>query len=456
MGAPLVNAAGAQPVIDSFSPEQGKENDIMVINGKNFGDRNVFVNPNRYVNFNGFLGTEILQWSDSVIEIKIPRLGAVANEQKETAVDVVSAIPIVRSYAKLPLKLLPIRVAKSPEEAGTRATVKVVAPDGESNAVYFFYQHEVSSEKVNYVWDTAKLIGRTFFDEYIKKPFNTILHPIQTLQNKTERITRTINNSIVLPLDDFGKTDTTKKDNCDFSHYIIEYNEPQPMIEIARDKITSLNIGIFSAINDRGKTIISIRGNEKDGPLTKAELDKLNKGLAELGIFKPLLFNSLETINGVCGRPNEPLIITKEDMEKLWENKREKEGMTTTPNAQTPQQPQAQQSKIAALVVSPNGEPVYQAKFWLVDSQGRLVDKSAGGIAYDSVRYTTQTGRLETITVPDGQYALNVACAANCMFGDKFAQSVANDIYAKWSKTLQVEVKGSDIWLDKITLIREK
>ena len=117
---------------------------------------------------------------------------------------------------------------------------------------------------------------------------------------------------------------------------------------------------------------------------------------------------------------------------------------------------QAQQGKITALVVSPNGEPVYQAKFWLVDSQSKLVEKSAGGVVYDAIRYTTQTGNLETLTVPNGQYTLNIDCAANCMFGDKFAQSIVNDIYAKWSKTLPVEVKGSDIWLDKIILIREK
>ncbi len=135
----------------------------------------------------------------------------------------------------------------------------------------------------------------------------------------------------------------------------------------------------------------------------------------------------------------------------------EKDQSTTTQqNTQTSQQPQAQQGKITALVISPDGQPIYQAKFWLVDSRGKLVEKSAGGVAYDAIRYTIQTGNLETLTVPNGQYTLNIDCAANCMFGDKFAQSVVNDIYAKWSKTLPVEVRGSDIWLDKIVLDREK
>lgn len=113
---------------------------------------------------------------------------------------------------------------------------------------------------------------------------------------------------------------------------------------------------------------------------------------------------------------------------------------------------QAQQGIVKAVVISPDGQPVYQAKFWLVDSQGRVVNKSTGGIAYDSVRNTTETGYLETIPVPNGLYILNITCAANCMFGDKFAQNIVDDIYAKWSKEVEVDINKSQIDLGRVVV----
>jgi len=115
-------------------------------------------------------------------------------------------------------------------------------------------------------------------------------------------------------------------------------------------------------------------------------------------------------------------------------------------------QPQTQQGKIAALIISPDGQPVYQAKFWLVDSQGQLVEKSTGGIAYDAIRHTTQTGNLETLTVSNGQYTLNIDCAAHCMFGEEVATNVASDIYARWSQTVKVEINQLRVDLGTITL----
>lgn len=111
---------------------------------------------------------------------------------------------------------------------------------------------------------------------------------------------------------------------------------------------------------------------------------------------------------------------------------------------------------ITGLVVSETGDPVYQARFWLTNQKGQYMGSYIGGIAVDVVRLTIKTGRLETVFVPDGQYTLNIACENYCMFGDQFASDTVNDIYAKWSKTFQVEVKGSEVWLDKIVLTREK
>ena len=204
-------AAGIEPAITLISPEQGKEGMSMVIQGKNFGSRGDSINTRRYVDFNGFLGTEILRWEDSAIEIKTPRLGAVADEQKETATDIISWIPVVKDIAKMPLKLMPIRVAKSPEELGTRATITVMTPNGRSNEVHFYYVHEDSSEKTNLIWDTAKLIGTTFFREYVVKPLNTILHPINAIQKKTERISRTIINDSVIFTTDYNKNKEATK-----------------------------------------------------------------------------------------------------------------------------------------------------------------------------------------------------------------------------------------------------
>lgn len=447
----------ATPFIKELDRYSGGEGDKVVITGEYFGEQN----SKSYVVFSEYFNAAILSWTNEAIEFVVPPQTEIANQLK----DVLSSGPL--KSVKTIVSLLPISFAGGDLETGNVVSVSVVANGIESNKKEFTYtpqqtypswQKQLLNNGLEAIKDifigTPKLIGT--IGSYL---FGSQDERREMLNGWKKNIVRPAQEFIVNPLSEKinsgadGKS--TKKDNCDFSHYQIEYNQPLPAIEAIRDKITSLNIGRYSAVNSDGRTIIQIRGNEKDGPLTKAELDKLNKGLAELGVFKPRIFSSLETINGVCGRPNEPIVIDPKDIEKLWENKQEKESITP-PNTQAPQLPQAQQGKIIALVISPNGEPVYQAKFWLVDSQGRLVEKSTGGIAYDSVRYTTETGRLETLTVPNGQYTLNIDCAANCMFGDKFAQSVVNDIYAKWSKTLQVEVNGSDIRLDKIILTREK
>lgn len=111
---------------------------------------------------------------------------------------------------------------------------------------------------------------------------------------------------------------------------------------------------------------------------------------------------------------------------------------------------------ITGLVVNEAGDPVYQAKFWLTDQKGQYMGEYIAGMATDVTRNTTKAGRLETVFVPDGQYTLNITCGLNCMFGDEFANNTVNDIYAEWSKTLKVEVAGSEVWLDKIVLTRKK
>ncbi|GEM_PF-2736320 len=142
------------------------------------------------------------------------------------------------------------------------------------------------------------------------------------------------------------------------------------------------------------------------------------------------------------------------------------ESLNTSPSTTTSGQPiqestkvispasktQAQQGIVKAIVISPDGLPVYQAKFWLVDSQGQAVNKSTGGIAYDSVRNTTETGYLETLSVSNGRYTLRIECATHCLFDDEFAFNTVDDGYARWSKEISVDVNKSQIDLGKVVL----
>ena len=113
---------------------------------------------------------------------------------------------------------------------------------------------------------------------------------------------------------------------------------------------------------------------------------------------------------------------------------------------------QATQGKVTALVISPDGQPVYQATFSLVDDKGNYAGKYLAGIASDVTRYTEKKGELETAGVPSGRYTLRISCGTHCMFGDNFATNIANDIYARWSKEVSVDINKSQIDLGKIEL----
>lgn len=116
---------------------------------------------------------------------------------------------------------------------------------------------------------------------------------------------------------------------------------------------------------------------------------------------------------------------------------------------------QAARAEVAGLVVSPNGETVAQAKFRLFDSMGKNPDPEQ----YE-FRYTERSGRLEFPPLPNGHFTLTIVCEMHCLFGDTFARLTVDDeyegLYAKWSKTLSVEVTGTDVWLGNIVLVREK
>lgn len=396
----------ANPVISSISPQTGKEGDTITIKGKNFSSLNPDLEVRRYVNFNGFLGTEIVDWQPSAIKVKVPLIGATEQERQKTAIDVVSKLPLFGKFGKYLFEFMPVQVAKAPTEEGVPVSVSVVVPSGESNIVDFTYINETSDKKTNPIVDDAKLLLSIAWQNEVVDPITHLLHPIKSFKETTQRLGRVIAYSSVQTAHapSIEQSGTTKKDNCDFSHYQIKYNEPQPTLKAIRDKITSLNIGRYSAMNSDSRTIIEIRGNEKDGSLTKAELGKLNKGLAELGIFEPQVFSSLSTINGVCRSQND-IIINKKDIEKLWGGTGQKQENVAVQSLKTSL---TKSGKITAYITDQYGNAYLGKDFggnWTSNVSFQFTIRDALGEKAGHV--TVKEGRLESDDVlPSGQYAI--------------------------------------------------
>ena len=111
------------------------------------------------------------------------------------------------------------------------------------------------------------------------------------------------------------------------------------------------------------------------------------------------------------------------------------------PQQPTPVIQSSTKGKIIALAMSQNGEPINQARFWLVDPQGRNPDPEGYNF-----RYTTDTGKIETPPLPNGKYVLKILCGINCIFSEN------NDPYDRWSKEVDVEIYQQEIDLGKIAL----
>lgn len=111
---------------------------------------------------------------------------------------------------------------------------------------------------------------------------------------------------------------------------------------------------------------------------------------------------------------------------------------------------------INGLVLNDEGETIYQAKFWLTDKSGEQVFEAIGGIAVGGSGYTNKAGRFETISVPPGHYTLHFMCSLNCFFTENEVSALKDDLYAKWSASVQVDVEYSDVHLGMITLIKGK
>ncbi|MFH1029919.1 MAG: hypothetical protein V1770_01515 [bacterium] len=103
--------------------------------------------------------------------------------------------------------------------------------------------------------------------------------------------------------------------------------------------------------------------------------------------------------------------------------------------------------KITGLVITESGDVADGAGWKVTNNKGEYIgefgNKEVESFSALPNGYTTSTGRLETFPVPDGKYTLHVSCGGRCGFD------------ALYSKNIDVEVSGLEVWLDKIALQKE-
>lgn len=384
-------------IIRAIIPDKGVAGDIITINGGAFGDNEKSVSTGyRYVRVGGFINTKVVSWGDSAIKVIAPTLQEATSDITRLNPFWLVADVVSLKFLSFAVKLFDAAVSPPSTEVDNTISITVIVPPfRESNQGLFTYVAQLPL--VGVAGDFNHLLAITY-DTYGKDIVGLLSDPKELTKTKSREIVRGLQEVPLFVRDLFtgrdpSQSSTTKKDNCDFSHYQIKYNEPQPTLEAIRDKITSLNIGRYSAVNSDGRTVIQIRGNEKDGSLTKTELDKLNKGLAELGIFEPQVFTSLSTINGVCGSQND-IVITKKDMEKLWTGNRQgQESTAPQPNSQTTQLEKSQQGTIVGAVVSGT----------IVDDEGNSAIMTAYKADIDSVGANTPALSIINIATGEGK-----------------------------------------------------
>ncbi len=182
----------ANPTISSILPQTGREGDTITLKGKNFSSPNPDLEVRRYVNFNGFLETEIVDWQPSAIKVKVPPISAPQQERQKTAIDVVSKLPFFGRFGKYLFEFMPVQVAKAPTEEGVPVPVSVVVPSGESNVVDFTYINETSDKKTNPIADDAKLLLSIAWKNEVVDPITHLFHPIKSFTETTQRLGRVI------------------------------------------------------------------------------------------------------------------------------------------------------------------------------------------------------------------------------------------------------------------------
>lgn len=179
----FAQSTNKKPFIKEIVPQTGQEEEIIVIRGENFGKQRYLFDSQNYINFNGFLGTEILSWSDSQIQIRAPKKEVFTDGYRKT-IKQIGSLPFFGGAVNFVTKILPIRTAYAPVVGGLKNDISVVTLSGESNPYIFYYTEEKNGEKVG-EWKELLNIAMEVGGNIIKIPLDTvkkIVHPRETIK----------------------------------------------------------------------------------------------------------------------------------------------------------------------------------------------------------------------------------------------------------------------------------